>query len=150
MVWASAKGRYAIERWNPLTGAMLARVPVKSPWFVESANYPSNNKIRPKPIIETLWESDGLMWVLIRDADTSWKSDADPERAWSPTRDNAIFDWVLEVVEPASGNVLVSRRFDFVLFAHAPQPLVASYTATRVGETGGLDVWRPELRLRRE
>jgi len=148
-VWASAKGRYTLERWNPQTGSRLTRVPVLSPWFTESSNYPSDNKTRPKPVIQSLWERDGVVWALIRDSDAAWKPGADSEQSWSPARYSSSHDWVVEAIDPSTGRVLASSRFDFALTGRPPQPFLISY-AVKGGAAvgGGLDIWRPELQLK--
>jgi len=142
MVWAVAKGRYVLERWNPTLGVRLARVPVRSSWFVEAATYPKNELTRPTPVIQSLWERDGLIWVLIRDADKNWKASTDPERRWSPTTAATIYDWVVEVIDPASGSVLASSRFGSPLIGRPPQAVLVSYATTGAE---GLDVWMPVL-----
>jgi hypothetical protein len=120
-------------------------VEVRSSWFVESTDYPRDERTRPKPVLQALWERDGRIWVLIRDADANWKPGADPERSWSPTRDDAIYDWVLEVVEPATGTVLASRRFGSGMVGRPPQPYLISYNSDRFG---GLDIWMPVLNVK--
>jgi hypothetical protein len=145
-VWASAPGRYIIERWDPLSGARLSRVPVHSSWFVESSSFPGDNRTRPRPIILALWEREALIWVLLQDADSNWKPSESSERLLDPALRNTKHDAVLEAVDPGTGNVVATRRFPFVLFGRPPQPFVVSYAFTDAGEPNGLDVWKPELR----
>lgn len=145
-VWESPKGRYVLGRWNPVTGQRLSRTAVRSSWFVESADYPRDNRTKPRPIVEAIWERDHVIWSLIRDADSQWKPGADPEQSWSPDRYSSEYDWVLEVIDPKSGTVLVSRRFPFALVGRPPQPLVVSFASAGGNTGGGLDVWLPEVR----
>jgi hypothetical protein len=145
-VWASPLGRYTLERWNPVSGTRLARVPVRSSWFVESANFPRDGQTRPRPIIESIWETEGLVWVLIRDADSAWQPSTEAERVWSFELYNSIYDSVIEVVDPASGAVLASKRTNSVLFGRAPQPWVASVETIPGSKKTTMTVWRPELR----
>lgn len=145
-VWAAAPGRYVIERWNPATGAKVSGLPVRSDWFVESSSYPRDNRTRPKPVIRALWERDGLVWVLIQDADTAWKPGEELEQPLVPALRNALSDSVLEVIDPATARVIASERFPFVLFGRPPQALLGSYAFTPAGAPAGVDVWRPVLR----
>ena len=126
-IWTSAKGRYILEKWNPVNGARLARLPVHSSWFIESSNYPANQNARPRPIIQALWERQGLLWVLIRDADANWKPSTEAERSWSPSTITTIYDWVMEAVDPSSGAVLASLRSGSPIIGRPPQAFVVSY-----------------------
>ncbi len=141
-IWASALGRYVIEKWDPATGARLSRVQVHSSWFVESPRYPAGPKDRPHPIVEALWEREGLLWILIRDADANWKPSPEPERRLTPSTMNEIYDWVIEVVDPSSGAVLASMRSGSDISGRPPQTFVIWYSTS---PPDGLDLWTPVL-----
>ena len=141
-IWTSAVGRYVIEKWDPVTGARLAHVPVHSTWFVESPRYPSGPKERPGPVVEALWERDGLLWFLIRDADVKWRPSADPERRLTAAIMNEIYDWVIEAVDPSSGAVLASMRSGSAFSGRPPQTFLISHANS---PSDGLDLWTPAL-----
>lgn len=142
LIWTAAVGRYVIEKWDPTTGARRSHIPVKSSWFGETPNHPTGQKDRPRPIVLGLWERDGLLWTLIRDADANWKASAEPERRWSPSTMNEIYDWVIEAIDPASGAVLASLRSGSSLIPSSSQALVISYTTN---PPDGLELWIPVL-----
>jgi hypothetical protein len=146
MIWAAPRGRYSLERWDPATGRRLSRVPIQSSWFVESAAPRRDDSTRPTALFTALWERDGLVWALVRDVSPTWKPPVKVEQPWSVQAGNADHDWVLEVVEPASGKVLASRRVDFALSHVPPQGLLVSYALTPSGGAAGVDVWQPELK----
>jgi hypothetical protein len=145
-VWAMPRGRYSLERWNAQTGKLISRTAIHSNWFKESRTYPADEFTRPAPIVQSLWEKDGLIWVIVRDADQKWRAGGPGEAAWTVARMNATYDWVVEVIEPRSGDVVASRRFDGSVVANPPQDLLASYAQTQAGVANGLDVFVPQLR----
>ncbi len=83
-VWAASPGRYALEHWDPVAGKKLGQVVVVSSWFKESPSLGNDERVRPMPIIEALWHNEGLLWVLLRDADANWRPPvlANVERAF--------------------------------------------------------------------
>lgn len=148
-VWAVAPGRYALERWDPLTGRLRQRVTIKSDWFSESAHIPSDERLRPKPVIESLWEQGGLVWFVLRDADLHWKAPplANQERVRSPMEYEQTFDWVVEAVNPATGEVVGSSRFASALWARSGG-LIASLGSESGGQrNGGISLSRVGLRI---
>jgi hypothetical protein len=144
-LWAVAPGRYVLERWNPGTGELMTSTTVQSGWFKETASSRQDERVRPDPIIEALWVTEGLAWVLIRDADLDWKPPvkANVERVISATEYEDTYDWVLEAVDTQSGRVIASRRFRSGLWARPPDGLIAS----RVDDAGSMrvDLWRAGL-----
>jgi len=150
-LWTAAPGRYALQLWNRSTGALMKTLTVTSTWFVDSDASSSDPQTRPKPILEALWQTDALIWVLARDADAKWapKSAVPPqgERAVPLAEVNAKYDWVLEALDPTSGRVLASLRFPRVLAGFAPQPFLTADAEASTGTNRVIDVWLPKLRL---
>lgn len=149
-VWAAAPGRYALERWDPVKGTRVAEVRPRSGWFVESGALPASERTRPTPLLQAVWELDGLIWVLIRDADSKWRPPVVEvsERAFDLQIYNATHDWIIEVIDPASGNVLASKRYDAAIWTRASSDVLVTYRLTSAGERGALEVWRPSLKRR--
>ena len=63
-------------------------------------DFPPDTLSWPKSIILALWERDGLLCVLIQDADADWKPSAESERLLEPKLRNSKYDSVLETVDP--------------------------------------------------
>ena len=147
-VWAVAPGRYTLERWDAATGALRASIPIHTAWFAETAAWPADERVRPPAVIESLWEDrDGLVWFLIRVADSHWKPRAQPnvERAVDAVEYDQTYDWMVEVVDPRSGAVLASRRYPAALWGRPPSSLLVSARAIESDEIARFDVWQPRL-----
>jgi hypothetical protein len=126
-IWSVAPGRYVVERWDPDTGELRQQIPVDSEWFKESARLTPDERERPNPVIESIWEQDGLLWLVIRDADLRWEvpERANEERPHDPDEYERTYDWVVEALDPSDGTVIASRRFTQGLWAR-PGRLLAS------------------------
>lgn len=149
-VWAAAPGRYVLERWDPTSGKRLEQVKVQQSWFVESSQI-ADRRSKPQPIIQGLWEEDGLVWTLIREADANWKPPATVaptgvERPSNRLENDALFDWVFEAIDPASGAVLAHRRVPDVHWGRAPSPFIVSVGPQRDPKVPlQFGVWRLQL-----
>lgn len=142
-IWSVGAGSYVLERWNPSTGERVQRVEVGSDWFVESDRITFDERIRPRPIIEGIWEDTrGLVWVVIRDADLEWEppARANEERALSVEDYDRLYDWIIEVVDPASAQVVARRRLGNVHWYRPPTSLLVSPADTDI-TTVAFDVW---------
>lgn len=146
-IWTVAPGRYVIERWNPTLGTRAKSLPVKSAWFKELARWPADERVRPPAIIEALHDDDGVLWVLFRVADLEWKAPGQPneERLVSTEEYEATFDWIVEAVDPITGDVMASKRFKQALVGRPPSRVFVSVRRS-ASEHAGFDVWRPVLR----
>jgi hypothetical protein len=146
-VWSARPDRYVIERWDPLTGARLQQLVVDADWFAESTDSSSGPQSRPKPLIEGLWEHDGYLWALHRVPDANWER-ATPFTAEQPfdlEQYNGMFDWVLEAIDPGTGNVLAHRRFQSVLWKSMQSPLIVSEARPAAEGSRRVSVWRAVL-----
>ncbi len=141
-VWTVAPGRYVIERWDPIEGQRLAQIIVKSTWFRETTQFRTNELTPPNAIIEGIWEQDGLLWTLLRDADSKWRPPAAPntERPHDPAEYDRTYDWVLEAVSPENGQVLASRRFDGLHSVYRPSTLIATSA-----DRAAINLWNVRL-----
>jgi hypothetical protein len=146
--WAIAPGRYALEQWDPASGRPFRVVEVRSDWFRQLETWPTDETQRPPAVITAMCEdvASGVVWVLLRDADLEWRPPprAGVERAITSDEYARTYDWVLEAVDPASGNVVASKRFGHVLWARSSSNVLVS---EREIEADGsvFDVWRPSL-----
>ena len=131
-LWAAPEGVYALERWDINSGKRTSRVPVRSTWFtVPSTALAQGPHLRPEPIIQALWAEHGLVWFLIRVADREWKASpaTGGETVLDQAQRNAMYDWVLEAVEPETGRIVASRRFPEFVSGRTPQPFLISREA---------------------
>ena len=147
-VWAMAPVRYVLERWDPSTGEQLQSIPIGSDWFREPLAPYTDETVRPPSLVVGLWEDeDGLVWTIVKDADLDWEPSprANEHRPYEPGERDRLFDWVVEVVDPASGRVLASRRSDVRLGYRPPSRILVSRVDTILA-TVAYDVWKPTLR----
>jgi hypothetical protein len=147
LVWAVAPGRYVIEQWDPRSGKRLAEVKVDAPWFVESGRIQTDERARPLPLVQGIWEDeDGFLWTLVRTSDADWHPpvQANVHRAIRAAERNATYDWLLNVVDPRTGKIIATQRLSRAHDTRSPSPYLASY---RESDTTHVthDVWRPTL-----
>ena len=147
-VWAMAPARYILERWDPSTGELLQSTRIRSDWFRESTEPYTDETVRPPPLVDGLWEDeDGLVWTIVQDADVDWEPPpwANEHRPIDLQEHNRTYDSVIEVVDPGSGRVLASRRFDETLLYRPPSRILVSPVDT-ILTIVAFDVWKPTLR----
>ena len=152
--WAAAPGRYRLEHWDARGDTLLRSVDVRSAWFEPSDGPPrgSYRHTRPTPVITSVWAMDEKsVWVLLATADKDWKqleSDINaPDRPGDPEVRARSFDYVLEVIDVPSGEVVASLRMDLPHFSLPPSNLLVSQTETSSADVT-LDVWQPILQQR--
>lgn len=146
-LWLAAPGRYRFELWDSDSGQRLRRLTVVSTWFHESAEASAPNG-RPHPTVVGMWEGEeGTLWVLSRIADRDWRphpSDPMAERAFDPIDYSQRHDWMLEVIDTSTADVLASRRLDNYPGNRASAAFLVTLRDASIGGTS-LDVWRPSL-----
>jgi hypothetical protein len=151
-IWAAPPGQYRIERWDPVAGNRLESISLESSWFRESAQHVPALSSRPLPIITALWEDSlGFVWILSRDADSRWAASANPEAHRPVFREemDAIYDWVLEVIDPDTRQAVTSIRFSDERRTRSPSRLLVSSEAGATMETVH-KVWKPHLTLKED
>lgn len=118
-------GRHLIERWTTPTTVTIFRRD-RAPWFVEVPRDAGETDHADPPVssMRGVWEDrDGLVWTLVRVADRRGPAPRDSVRtvegAYTVPRDLAReSDTIVEVLDPRSGMLVASQRFDG-LFAWA-------------------------------
>ena len=112
-------GRHLIERWTtPTTVTIFRRT--GAPWFVEIPHDAGAADHADPPVsnMRRVWEGrDGLVWTLVRVADRRGPAPKDTlrnaEGAYTVPRDMVReFDTIVEVLDPRSGTLIASQRFD--------------------------------------
>jgi hypothetical protein len=142
-VWSIAPGRYTVERWRPDDAARLESIDPGSDWFVPSDRPVSDERRQPTPIVESLWEGSGVLFVLTRVADERWQPPADPnvERPHDAQIYSATFDWVLEAIDVETGRVLASRRLSDAYWPTLSYGRLSSLEIGAAGEVRAITVW---------
>jgi hypothetical protein len=150
-VWTISPGRYVIERWDPVEGQRLAQITVKPTWFRETKQFRTNELTPPNAVIEGIWEQDGVLWTVLRDADSKWRPPvaANTERPHDLAEYDRTYDWVLEAISPENGQVLASRRFDRLLSVYRPSGLIATSADRAAVNLWNVRLDRKEAGMRR-
>jgi hypothetical protein len=150
-VWAAHQGRHTFEQWDPATGKLHRRFDVPS-WFTASVRDVTDERRRPNAIVEAIWARGSFLWVFSRDADAQWKSPERPnaERPFEIGEYDRTYDWVIDVVDIASGRVVANRRLPIAHWASPTTELIASQRPGTAGNGRKYDVWRPRLKARED
>lgn len=155
-ILAAHYSRYRIDQWDPATGQQVRSLVRDADWFPDHLRSPRADPDEPAlPTISSVAEDDrGRLWVAITVASQDWADklvetpdDAHPELGdYSfPDDRDAIYDTVLEVIDPVAGKVIATATFDMAL------RLVDAERATSVVNTSSLapsrQMWRLDLKL---
>jgi len=148
-VWAGHLTRYRVERWS-LDGARQAAFVRDVPWFQPYTDMRWRPDQAPHPILMALrQDAGGRLWTVVRVADARWR-DARPVVADTllARRNPAgqydpedLYDTVVEVIDPACGRVLVSRRYPVLIAGFLDGGRMISWS-DRPGAHPRLTVWR--------
>lgn len=142
-IWVNPYGQYRLELWDT-AGVHLKSFVHDAPWLEPWNRTIPGAPFRVRPnarVIGVHEDSAGRLWVIGRI----------PERDWRPVEDTRayelVYDSVVEVIDPASGKLLASRRFeraDQLFYYFISEDLVFS---RRVMENGlpVIDIWRLTL-----
>ncbi|CAN5855301.1 hypothetical protein BH23GEM9_BH23GEM9_18570 [soil metagenome] len=120
--WAAHTTRYIVERWG-LAGHKILELHRNVSWFQPHDGRDANTPA-PRPRISALWEDrSGLLWILIVVADRHYQrnhavlpTSSGGMTAVSPAAQHTLHDTILEVVDPRTGVLLASHRYDPSLF----------------------------------
>lgn len=107
-VWVTTLGDYRLELWDT-AGVHLQTLVRDAPWFRPWQRRIAGEPFRARPptkIISVHQDKRGLLWVFSRVPDREWQPGFDPP-AYAQ-----VYDTVIEVVDPTSGELIISQRFD--------------------------------------
>jgi 6-bladed beta-propeller protein len=145
--WATRPDRFMLEQWTS-EGEHLTTIRGNAPWFEP---WPDRylqrpGETRPRPsVIDMASDSLGRLWIMIGTPDPEWRAGIrdDENLAVSVILDRE-FDTVIEVIDPATAQMVGTRRFDRYLRGFARFDAVYAYRETEVGDTV-VDVWILEV-----
>jgi len=150
-IWSAHPYRYEIEYWS-LDGEKRFSL-VKSVDWAQQGIGPSaeiRSDTPPFPSIRDLRQTqDGLLWVLLTVPDGRWRqaltidSRGGRPAPW-PGRWKMYVDTFIEVIDPSSGDLIISERVDEFFFKFLGDGLLASFEE-REGFEGAIGVWRVEI-----
>jgi hypothetical protein len=153
--YAVPTNEYRIERWSTL-GSLLHRVTVVSSWFPRGAIAPAPTGTVPNPSITGIAQGpDGVLWVRGTVANANWKPPVQEPRGKvggltvvapsTSQTDVTGLTTVIDAVDPSSGKVVATIRFDGELVSLLPR----GYLYSRGEDANGFvteKLWRLELR----
>jgi len=119
MLWVAPEAhRYVIELWG-IDGRKRKALERKPPWFRPyEAFWSVTPDAAPAPLISGLWQDRrGYVWVVLRVPDVNWKRGLgrpvriEGQRVFPVDDPDAVYDTVIEVIDPARGRVVAYQRF---------------------------------------
>lgn len=157
ILWAVSvriqEGRYRLERWSLETGRLLGRWVREGPGLrpPESLGAVPEGLLPPSPSVRYLTtDGNGLLWVFSTVPVPDWQDGmtrTTDGAGWRMDDPNRVYDTVIDVIDPAKGQLLATRRFEgsatWSLLDGTPRIPV------RVVDAAGhnfYEVWRLELR----
>lgn len=141
-VWAVRPDRYELERWS-VDGTLRRVFRRHADWFpVLDEEVFDPQQIRPDPRVRDLRRrEDHFLAVMVTVADRDWRADGPP---WGLETAAQIFDTVVEIIDPASGQLVARGEHDHRLEGFLTDELVYHLTAGELGVVY-VDVLRMEL-----
>lgn len=147
-----APGRYVVERWDPSDGERLDSFEVHSADITPVDAWPDDERERPPGVIEAIWaDSLGHFVFLLRVPDKQWapRSNANTEAPYTHTEYDAMFDWIIEFVEPISRRPIARLRHPTALWARSGSDVVVAVEEDSLGHSMAYRMFRPTLITRR-
>ncbi|HEX7052018.1 MAG TPA: 6-bladed beta-propeller [Longimicrobiales bacterium] len=146
-VWSAYESQYLIELWD-VSGTKVKGFYRSVDWFPP---YPVHHTITPDnapyPVLAAIREGGGgRLWVATSVADLDWRDalgelTEGPEGPYYPVEDySRLLDTMIEIIDPASGRLVLSQRISQMVVAILNGDTVVSYR-TDVDGVPFLDVW---------
>ena len=118
-IWAARSNRYRIDKWSP-DGDHILRIERDAPWFRPWEEWPGvDYEVRPPAAVVGVRDwGGGLLMVVVRLADANWRPilptlEVLPGHETIPaSRNEELYDTVIEVLDTRSGTVLARTRVD--------------------------------------
>lgn len=120
--WAAVKNRYHVELWDVSTGRRTAVFTRDVDWFPDVVVEAGGNQVSPsKPppaSLESVYQdTNGLVWLAVSvpapDFAAHLREEVYGDRTvWVPDNPSNLWVSMVEVFDPASGEIVYSQRFD--------------------------------------
>jgi hypothetical protein len=120
-VWAAPVTKYVLELWT-FSGQKIRELERRVSWFKPHKQYgynPDQPNAPPNPgIMDLRMDSAGMLWVIVHVADENWKSGVGNVRGMYNRQvrgiadENKYWDSIIEVIDPVSGTLVATQRFD--------------------------------------
>ena len=112
-VWRSLPIEYAVEAWSPGSPEPSLRLEGRPGWFTPGPPAEGHPDEAPSPsVIQGLRHHDGLLWIATSVADDGWREAVANPVPLVPTDGNRALDTVVEVVDPATGELVARSVLD--------------------------------------
>lgn len=142
-IWSARVSAYVLEAWDRegnRVDVLERTVEWFEPWERDNPFGP-DHELQPR-VVDISVDSAGRIWTLVHIPDPEWRDGlVRIEHGWDIADVNAVFDTVLEVIEPETGRVLWSDRFGRALYGFIDGGFVYGYREDEMG-TPFIDVWR--------
>jgi hypothetical protein len=154
-IWSARTREYVLELFG-LDGTKQGELVRRAAWFQPDAGLLKGSRGAyprpPSPHIQSMWQdANGLLWVLSLLADKDWKAGLREVRhenggsGYELANAERHFDSILEVIDPRTGRLVSSRRFDAMLSFLTDDGLAIGARADDDG-VEYVDVWQISLR----
>jgi len=151
--WSAPVSAYRFAEYD-VAGGVRRDFERNVDWFKPyvSRGIVADPKVPPQPMLKDIHvDRDGLLWVIVNVADPAWHKAVVPDPigptgyGWNGNW-NQFFDTIVEVIDPASAQVIASRRLDQCLWRFAGPNIAASYKPPDGAEiVPRLELWRLAL-----
>jgi len=145
--WAGRFNEYVIEKWTQ-RGEKVVQIERLPSWFKPyQTEEPLSLSKAPNPFMMGVWEDpEGLLWTAVIVPDPKWRDalSRSPGGELRVGSHHGFLDTIVEVMDPTSGNLIASQRFDLFFEHFTPEGLLTSY---READNGlpFIDIWRVTL-----
>jgi hypothetical protein len=154
-IWSARTREYVLELFG-LDGTKQAELVRRAAWFHPDAGLLKGSRGAgprpPSPLIQSIWQdANGLLWVLVLLADRNWRdglryeTNEDGGGGYAIANAERYYDSILDVIDPRTGRLVTSRRFDAMLSVLTDDGLAIGVRADEDG-VEHVDVWQVSLR----
>ena len=152
-VWAAPVTKYVLELWT-FSGQKIREIERSVSWFKPHKQFghnPDQPNAPPNPgVMDLRIDSAGKLWVILHVADEKWKSGLGNVRGLYNKQvrgiadENKYWDSIIEVIDPVSGTLVATQRFDQPLRWISESDFARSYRQSAEG-VPFVDVFRVSL-----
>jgi hypothetical protein len=150
-IWSAYHTQYVIDQLDVVTGRIIRRVERRTSWFPPNLRPRTGPRDpdRPEPFLSRVAQGpDGLLWVQLIVPDPDWKDALGTRSADNPVHVSiadidGYEDTIIEVLDPGTGRLMASHRFDRSLTLFGPG-FVGGVTVAEDGHVR-LETWRMTL-----